>query len=87
MDKTLSISQRNCPGDLDWDRRYDTPRVMQLTILPGVRITWNPDDNRFYVETTLNNEFGDWETAHTFQGSTKGWDNAKHRARRIYVPG
>jgi len=82
MDKTLSITRQHCPRDLEWDRRYDTPRVIQLTILPGVRITWNPDDNRFYVETTLENEYGDWETIRTFQGSTKGWDNAKNRARR-----
>lgn len=82
MDKTLSITQQHCPRDLEWDRRYDTPRVIQLTILPGVRITWNPDDNRFYVETTLDNAYGDWETVHTFQGSSKGWDNAKACARR-----
>ena len=83
MDKTLSITQRNCPKDLDWDTRYDTPRVIQMTIIPGVRITWNPDDNRFYVETTFGNEYDDWETAHTFQGSIKGWHNAKNRAGRL----
>ncbi len=78
----LSITMQHRPRDLDWDRRYDTPSVMQLTILPGIRITWNPDDNRFYVESTRGNEYGDWETVKTFQGSTVGWYNAKYCARR-----
>ncbi len=82
MDKTLSITRQYSPRDLEWDTRYNTPAVIQLTILPGVRITWNPDDNRFYVETDRHNKYGDWETVKTFQGSPKGWDNAKYCARR-----
>lgn len=82
MDMTLSITRRYCPADVEWDRRYNTPAVIQRTILPGIRITWNPDDNRFYVETTLGNKYGDWETVKTFQGSVKGWYNAKYCARR-----
>ena len=78
----LSITQQHHPRDLEWDKRYDTPAVMQMNILPGVRITWNPDDNRFYVETDRNNEFHDWETVKTFAGNGKGWDNAKYCARR-----
>ena len=81
MNKSLDITQHTCPRDLEWDTRYNTPKVIQLTVIPGVRITWNPDDNRFYVETTLGNTYGDWETIHTFGGNTKGWHNALNRAR------
>ncbi len=84
MNKALDITQRNCPRDLEWDTRYDTPKVIQLTVISGVRITWNPDDNRFYVETTLCNTHGDWETAHTFGGNRKGWHNALNRARNYH---
>lgn len=87
MNKTLSITQYNCPRNLEWDTRYDTPKVIQLTVLPGVRITWNPDDNRFYVETTLSNSYQDWETIHTFGGSPKGWHNALNRARNYVCVG
>ena len=82
MDKTLTIKAYNCPRDLSWNQHTNTPEVMQKQIADNVQITWNPDDNRFYVEQR-DKEFGDWITKRTNAGSHKGWDNAKYHANQL----
>jgi len=73
------------PRDMDWNKQRNTPDVMQTRLIrlpPDVRITWNPDDDRFYVEQQ-EPLYDDWETSKTFCGNIKGWDNAKYHARHL----
>lgn len=40
----------------------------------GYEISWNPDDDRWYVEV-------DDDTVKTFKGNAKGWANMKYWIR------
>jgi hypothetical protein len=57
-------------------------KVMQLQISDTIRITYNPDNDRFYVEE-CEPIYNDWITRGTYQNDQKGWDNAKYRARHL----
>ncbi len=69
------------PMDLDWNTQLDEPEVIQLTFGNLARITWNPDNNRFYVEQKSLQ--GDWITVVTRACNDKGWHNAKYTARHL----
>lgn len=70
------------PRDIIWDKRCDTPAVMQMNISPTVRITYNPDDDMFYVEQQ-EETYGDWETVCRRNNDIRGWHNAKYTARKL----
>ena len=82
----IEFTSRNTPQlHLLWNTELNEPEVMQKQFGPRVRITWNPDDDRFYVEElveyTESVKCEEWETVHTFAGNRKGWQNALDRAR------
>jgi hypothetical protein len=55
-----------------------TPQISQHEIEGVVRLSWNPDDSRFYVEK-WNKEYSEWHTA----GNYKEWRNAVAHAKRM----
>ncbi len=75
---TIDIPMRDGhrPRDISWNSRLDEPDVIQMSLFEDIRITWNPDDGRFYVEQRSTQD--EWETIATRVGSVHGWDNAKY---------
>ena len=73
-----------------WNDLMQRPAVTQKALDSRTHITYNPDDERFYVEELVKYTdasdgqiYREWETVRTFQGTWKGWDNAKAFAKRL----
>ena len=61
--------------------RNGEPCVVQYEVPGQFRLSFNPDDNRFYVETWASDWSG-WETAATFAE----WRNAVYYAKNKTIP-
>lgn len=83
----LQILSRARPKHLKWNERLNQPEVIQEYFGTHTRITWNPDDMRFYTEHQFyyqEHDCSEWETVFTFAGDVRGFQNARNRAQRIY---
>jgi len=61
------------PYRVQWNNARKEPCINQGE-LNGKQLSWNPDNNRFYVTV-------DEDTVATFAGNKKGWSNMVQWAR------
>ena len=59
-------------------RKFNGEPYVEQSTVNNMDITWNPDDNRFYVSTA--NDCNDVKA--TFKNNTKGFQNAVQFARK-----
>lgn len=66
---------------LRWNKELGEPECIQAQY-GDYEITWNPDDNRFYVHRRNKEYPNDWDTLGTYKNTQKGFENAVQRMKR-----
>lgn len=79
----MQFTRRN--RTIPFEMNGNEPAVDQETI-NGWPISWNPDDNRFYVEIPEEVAGARGVAAAMFNSALKGWHNTLYWARRHKYP-